>query len=373
LKRSIPVGKIFGISIRIHPSWVVIFGLVVWALASSYFPINYPRWPLALSVGVSVATSLLFFVSVLLHELSHSLVARHYNIPVSSITLFILGGVAEITEEPREPKAEFLIAIAGPLSSMFIGLIFAALWLFLPLMAEIVIAVSFWLAWINLMLGIFNLVPGFPMDGGRVLRSLIWWKTGDLDRSTRIASSIGQGIGLLFIIGGVSLIFYGMLLNGLWISLIGWFIRSAAASSYRQLTLRQLMKGHKAKDVMTDDCRLIDPGLNIEQLVNDYILTSGRRCFAAGKDGRVEGVVTLQEIKNLPRDEWKETKIGQIMAPLETLQSIGPEDELEHAFKLLTSKNINQLPVIEEGRLLGMLARDNLLNFISLKEGLSLE
>lgn len=371
--QGILIGKVFGISIRLHLSWFIIFGLVTWALASNYFPANYPNWSTGLAIGVSFATSLLFFSSVLFHELSHSLMAKKYGIPVSSITLFILGGVAEIAEEPRKPKEEFMVALAGPLSSVIIGLIFAVLWLALPLKAEVFIAVSFWLAWINLMLGLFNLTPGFPMDGGRVLRSLIWWKTGNLDKSTRIASNIGQGVGLLFIIGGVSLVFYGMLLNGLWISIIGWFIRSAAASSYRQLTLRQLMKGHKVKEVMADDCLLIDPEMSIEQLVNEHVFSSGRRCFAIGGSGIVQGVITLKDIKNLSRNNWSETSVEQVMTPLKDLHIIGPEEDLGEAFKLLTEKNVNQLPVIAEGKLQGMLARDNLLNFISLKEGLGLE
>ncbi|MDD2251478.1 MAG: site-2 protease family protein [Dehalococcoidales bacterium] len=372
MENGIPVGRIFGISIRIHLSWFIIFGLVTWALAYNYFPLTYPGWSTGLTIGISLVTSLLFFLSVLIHEISHSLVAKKYGIPVSSITLFILGGIAEIAEEPKEPKVEFLVAIAGPLSSIIIGIIFGALWLTLPIGAEAVIAVSFWLAWINLMLGVFNLLPGFPMDGGRVLRSLIWWKTDDLDRSTRIASNIGQGVGMLFILGGIFLIFYGLLLNGVWISIIGWFIRSAAASSYRQLTVRQLMKGHTVKEVMSLDCSMVEPDMSVKKLVNDHILPSGKRCFGVTLEGQIKGLVVLADVKKLERSEWEGTRVEQIMTPLDQLKAVGPEEELGEAFKLLTKNNINQLPVIMDGRLEGILARDNLLNFISLKEGLGL-
>jgi len=305
---------------------------------------------------------------VLAHELMHSLVAKRYNIPVHSITLFILGGIAQITEEPKKPRIEFMVALAGPLMSITLGLIFGILWLALPLHAEIAIAVSFWLAWINLLLGVFNLIPGFPMDGGRILRSLIWWRTKNLDRATYAASKVGQGIGLIFMIGGVSIIFSGMIFNGIWISIIGWFIFNAATSSYQQLSFQQILEGHKVKEVMFTGTRSVAPEMSVDELVNDHIFTSGQRFFSVTDQGKLKGLVTLQDVKALPRKEWAKTSVGQIMTPLDKLQTVGPHDELVTAFRVLTQQNINQLPVVSDGYLVGMIARDNLLAFISLQE-----
>jgi len=342
--------------------------LVTWALAYNYFPATYSGWSTGVTITVSLVTSLLFFASVLVHELMHSLVAKHYGIPVSSITLFILGGIAQITEEPDRPRVEFMVALAGPLTSIATGLVFGLLWLFLPLEAEIAVAVSFWLAWINLLLGVFNLIPGFPMDGGRVLRSILWWRTGNLERATYFASNIGQAVGLLFIIGGVFLIFYGLLLNGLWISIIGWFIRSAAASSYQQMSLQQILKGHKVKEVMSAECSMIEPDMSVDRLVNDYVLPTGKRCYAVAVEGKVKGLVALPDIKSVPREQWSETRVEAVMTPLVKLKTVGPEEDLASAFRLLTSENVNQLPVVSGEMLEGMLARENLLSFISLKE-----
>ena len=198
LKEGFPIGRLFGISIRLHYSWFVIFALVIWALSTDYFPVAYPHWSIGISISAGVITSLLFFMSLLAHELMHSLVAQHYGIPVRAITLFVFGGVSQITEEPHEARTEFRIAVAGPLTSIILGGIFWLLWYLLPPALDVVAAVSFWLAWINILLAVFNLVPGFPLDGGRVLRSIIWWRTRNLLRATQIASNIGRAIGFIF-------------------------------------------------------------------------------------------------------------------------------------------------------------------------------
>jgi len=368
MRSEIGLGRILGISIRIHLSWFIIFGLVTWALAENYFPTTYPGWSAALTITVSLVTSLLFFVSVLAHELMHSLVAKRYGIPVSTITLFILGGIAHIAEEPKKPRVEFLVAIAGPLTNITIGVVCGVAWLALPMSAEIAVAVSFWLAWINLMLGVFNLVPGFPMDGGRVIRAWLWWRSGNLDQATRTASGIGKTVGLLFIIGGVFLIFYGMFLNGLWIAIIGLFIRNAAASSYRQLSFGQIFKGRKVKDVMSDDCIFVDMDMDLEKLVGEYIFTSRQRCFAVSSAGSLKGLVTMRDIKAVPENKWQSTKVGDVMTPLDKVQSVGPEDELTRVFILMNSGNVNQLPVLADGHLAGMITRNNLLAFINFRQ-----
>ncbi len=370
MRSSLQIGNLFGISIRIHLSWLIIFGLVSWALATNYFPVAYPEWSMPLTIAVSITTSLLFFSSVLVHEIMHSLVARKYGIPVSSITLFVLGGIAEMTEEPKEPKIELLMAAAGPLTSITLGLIFGILWLGLPLSFEIGVAVSFWLASINLMLGVFNLIPGFPMDGGRILRSVLWWKTSNLNKATYIASKIGQSIGLIFIIAGVVLIFSGFLLNGIWISVIGWFIFNAAGASYQQLTFQQFLGGHKVKEIMTTDCYLIDGNMTADTLLNHHIFPNARRCFMVKAGNSIQGIITLSDIKMLSPEDLASTAVARIMTPLNRLHSVKPDDYLIDAFKIMAQYNINQLPVLSNSNLEGMIARDNLLSFINIKESL---
>ena len=365
LSEGIPIGRIFGISIRIHISWFLIFGLLTWALTVSY-PAD---WGLAVRITTAVVTSLLFFASVLLHELMHSIVAIRNKIPVKSITLFIFGGVSQITEEPREPGMEFRIAIAGPLTSLILGGVLWGLYFLLPPGVAVLRSVVNWLGWINLTLGAFNLVPAFPMDGGRVFRSIIWWRTRDLQRSTRIASSVGQGIAVLMIIGGIYLFFftaYGV--NGLWFALIGWFLYSAASGSYRQLMLQQKLQGHSAKEIMTRDCTQVRPDLSVDKLVNDVVLPSGKRCFIVSSDSRPDGMVTLQEIKDVPGPDRNTRTVGQIMKPFNQLKTVSPDTDLATVMRILTEQDVNQVPVVENGQLVGMIARDNLLNFISLKE-----
>ena len=254
LGAGIPLGKIFGISLRLHYSWFIVFLLVTWALADGYFPTIYPHWSLATSLAVGLATSILFFASVLTHELAHSLGAQSAGIPIHSITLFIFGGVSQMTQEPERPGVEFRLALAGPATSLALGVLFWAIGVLTQETSEPLAALTGYLSWINFLLAGFNLIPGFPLDGGRVLRAVIWWRTGKFRSATRIASAIGRSVGYLFIFGGISLIFWGLLLNGLWIALIGWFLQNAAAGSYRQLALQDMLQGHSVSEVMTRDC-----------------------------------------------------------------------------------------------------------------------
>jgi len=368
ISEGIPVGRIFGITIRIHVSWLIIFGLLTWALTFNFSS----DLSLGIRITAAVVTSLLFFASVLLHELMHSVVAIRNKIPVKAITLFIFGGVSQITEEPNEPGVEFRVAIAGPLTSIVLGGVLLGLYWLLPASAGVVRVAVNWLWWTNIVLGAFNLVPAFPMDGGRVLRSIIWWRTRNLRRSTRIAAGIGQGVALLLIFGGIYLFFftpYGV--SALWLALIGWFLYSAASGSYRQLVLQQALQGHEAKEIMTRDCAQVSPDTNVEKLVNDLVLPTGKRCFIVSRDSRLQGMVTLQEIKDVPQAERAARTVGEIMKPVEKLKSVGPNEDLSTVMRILTEQNINQVPVMENGKLVGMIARDNLLNFISLKEGVS--
>lgn len=374
LRGGIPIGRAFGIQLRLHYSWFVIFALVTWALAASYFPTTYPGWSLSAKIIAGLITSLLFFGSVLAHELMHSVVAQHQGIPVRSITLFILGGVSQISGEPKQPGEEFRMAIVGPLTSLIIGGIFWLIWFELKsspsLSYQYVSGVSYWLGYINIILAVFNLIPGFPLDGGRVLRSIIWGANHNLRGATRIASNIGRGVGYLFIFGGVVLIFSGNFFNGIWIALIGWFLESAAAGSYRQVALRDILRGHTVSEIMTKDCLMVSSDITVEKLVNEFVLTSGRRCFPVVVEGRVLGLVTLHNIKAIPREQWSLKKVREVMTPMANLKWVQPGDELSHALQVLTENDVNQLPVIQDSNIVGMIGRDNVINFVEVRSGL---
>jgi Zn-dependent protease/CBS domain-containing protein len=364
LKGGIPLGKFFGISVRLHWSWFIIFFVVSWSLAAYYFPTTYPDWTTATSVVTGLATSILFFSSVLAHELAHSLVAKSSGLPIQSITLFILGGVSQMTEEPKQPGTELRVALAGPLTSLAIGGICWAIWFAARDANEPVAAVASWLGWINIVLAIFNLIPGFPLDGGRVLRSIIWWRSNNLRSATRTASAVGRGFGYLLIFGGIFLAFWSNWVSGLWLVFIGWFLENAAVGSYRQVALQDMLQGHTVSEVMTRECPEISPRLTVQQLVNDYVLNSGRRCFPVVEDNRSLGLVTMHNIKAVPRDLWPTKTVRETMTPLDRLKWVRPGQDLSTVMQLMTAEDINQLPVLHNSGIVGMVARDNLLSFI---------
>jgi len=367
-KGGIPFGRIFGITLKLHYSWFLVFGLVTWALSASYFPDAYPEWSTGKAIVAGVLTSLLFFISLLAHELMHSLTAKAKGLGIESITLFVFGGVSRITSEPKTPKDEFLIAAAGPLTSLLLGAVFWGLWYAVEGNSGFVEGVSFWLGWINVSLAGFNLIPGFPLDGGRILRAILWWRSGNVKKATKTASDIGRGVGWAFILGGVWLIFWGALFNGLWLALVGWFLQNAAQGSYRQLAIQDMLKGHTVSEVMVRDCPAIPPELTIDRLVHEHIFTSGRRCFPVVEEGRVTGLVTMHEIKSVPRDRWSMATVKQAMTPFDHLSVVRPGEELAEALRIMTEEDVNQMPVVEEdGRMVGMIARDNLLSYISVR------
>jgi Zn-dependent protease len=292
LRGGIPIGRIWGIELRLHYSWFFIFALVTWALVTSYFGVLTPEWNLGTRIAAGIITSILFFGSVLAHELMHSRVALNQGTQVQSIVLFALGGVSQIGGEPKRASDEFRMAFAGPVTSLILGGIFGGIWFALKDSGQFGIqfaaAIAYWLGIINIALGVFNLIPGFPLDGGRVLRSILWGINHDIRKSTRIASDVGRVFGYLFILGGIWLFFSGLFFNGLWLILIGWFLISAATGSYRQLVLQDMLKGHIASEIMTRECITVDPALSVEKLINENILTTGRRCFPVVSDNRLQ-------------------------------------------------------------------------------------
>jgi Zn-dependent protease/CBS domain-containing protein len=372
LKNAWRIGRLFGIDIHIDSSWIVIFILFSWSLAGTYFPKAYPGWPSGLYWAMGVLTSLLVFASVLVHELSHSIVAQKQGDKVSRITLFILGGVSQISEEPKEPVKEFRMAVAGPVSSFILAGAFLGISILLKSVSQPLGGAARYLAIINAGLGVFNLLPGFPMDGGRVLRSILWKTSGDLKKATKIASVSGQVIAFLLIFLGVGRILRGDF-GGLWFILIGWFLQNASVRGYEQVAVKSVLQGMKARDLMATDFETIPPGLSVERLVDDYILKKKERVFlVTGFEGGLQGIVCLEDVKATPRGRWPETTVGEIMTPRDELQAVGPEADGNEILARLTAANVHQVPVMEGDRVAGVICRTDVLKAIQLRNELGI-
>lgn len=363
---GISIGRLFGVELRLDYSWFVIFALVAWMLAGGHFPMMYQGWSTATYWMVGVLTSLVFFASVVAHELAHSTVSRSVGVPVRSITLFIFGGMASLDREPDRPRDELLIAAAGPVASLVLAGLFAALGRLTDPTAPIGAAAT-WLGWINLSLALFNLIPGFPLDGGRVLRAVVWGATHDLRSATRIAAAVGRVVAFAFIFWGVARVFAGDVAGGVWIVLIGWFLDSAAAQSWRDIALRDLLAGYTVRDVLMTDCPHIPLDATLDAVVDQQVLPSGRRCFPVVEGGALRGLLTLHRIKEVARERWASTRAGDAMIPREELKTVHPEDSLSAVLDRMTTEDVNQFPVMDDGRLVGMVARDGLLRFIQLR------
>ncbi len=361
MRSQISLGKVFGIRIGLHFSWFLIALLIVFSL-SAQFRAAGPAWSPALVFGLAAATAILFFVSLLLHELAHSLVARAHGIPVREITLFALGGVSQIEGESPDAKTEFRIAIVGPLTSFAIGLLClgVAAVLAAAIPAKVMMA---WLGYINFGLGAFNLIPGYPLDGGRVLRALLWWKSGDADRATRAAAKSGQVVGGLFIALGIVQFFFGMNSGGLWIVFIGWFLLQAAGETRRQVGLKHAFEDVRVSDIMSHDCATVDGRQSVQELV-DRLFKTGRRCFVVMDDGHVAGLVTPNEIRQVNRSQWPVTLVDAVMRPLQGLQAVRPDAPLGSALQVMARENVNQLPVMSNSHLEGVLSRAEVLNYL---------
>jgi len=369
MRGSLTLGRVLGIPIRLHSSWFLVAALVTWSLAGGYFPQEYPGWAAATYWVVGAVTAVLFFASVLLHELGHSVLALREKVPVRSITLFIFGGVAQISREPPTAGAEFRIAIAGPLTSLALAGLSGLLRSVVPGDA-VLAAPAAYLARINLGLALFNLIPGFPLDGGRVLRSVLWGLGASFRGATRWASWAGRGVAFLFILAGVGQMFLGGFLNGLWIAFIGWFLNNAAESSYQQVVLRDMLAGVTAKDVMSEQCVTVPSDLRLNRLVEDHVLSAGHRCFFIAEGGDLEGLITLHNIKAVPRGRRDEFTAGQVMTPVDALFRAGPDEDLLTLLQRMDEADVNQVPVMDNGHLLGVITREHLLRYMRLRSEL---
>lgn len=358
---GIRILRVWGIPIYLHVSWFIIFALITLSLAKQ-FTSQHPGWSESQHWALGIITSIFFFASVVFHELSHSFVAIRYRIPVKSITLFIFGGLAGIGREPDNAKQEFNIAIAGPLSSIFLA---GCFWLVTRFFHgnEMVVAAARWLWEINLALAIFNLVPGFPLDGGRILRGIAWGITGNFERATRIAANAGRVFAYLMILVGVWQALTGNWVEGLWTAFIGWFLLSAAQESYAQVAIRNTLTGVRVQDVMTQDIPTVTRDMSIEEYVHEVLRTGILTHIVVGAEKPV-GLVSLQAARAVPRDEWTNTSIQAVMLPVERIQWASPEELVLAVLERMQKQDIAQMPVISEGHILGMISRDSILRVL---------
>lgn len=363
METGLKLGYIWGIPISLHLSWFLIFALLTWSLSTGYFPTEYPQLAGMTHVILGVVTGILFFASVLAHELGHAYLALRNKIPVKSITLFIFGGVAQIGQEPQSPGVEFRIAIAGPLVSLGLAVLFGATFLLdqaIPYLA----APSLYLMRINLILALFNMIPGFPLDGGRVLRAIVWRFTNSFQRATQIASLSGQAVAFGFIGLGIFTIFSGQFFNGVWLVFIGWFLQNAAASTHAQANIQQHLRGIKVGQVMSRNCSRVGSLIPISTLVEERVLTGGERCFFVADNGKLEGMLTLKDISKVPQPSWRFTTTRQAMVPANRLVSVTPDTELMIALQTMDNADVAQIPVIVEGELVGVLSREQIVHYL---------
>ncbi|MCL6620944.1 MAG: site-2 protease family protein [Syntrophobacterales bacterium] len=361
--------RIAGIRITLDFSWFVVFTLVLVALAVGYFPRNFPGHDTQAYWLAGLAATLLFFTSVLLHELTHSLVAKRNGLEIPEITLFIFGGVAKMGEEPKDPRVELKVAIVGPLCSFALAAFFGlAKGVLAGFASALTVAVAGYLAWINLALGFFNLIPGFPLDGGRVLRAILWWRTGSQTYATKVASDIGKGFAVALMLLGALQIFAGALINGLWLLFIGMFLRSMSAHGYEELVIRKALESVPLREVMVREVVQVPPDLPISQLVQDYILRYGYRGFPVAEDGRIVGVVSLNEVREVPRPRQDEVRVRDIMLPLSEDLIIDPEATLAQALARMLKSGEERLLVMADGRLTGLITKTGLLRFVQIKQ-----
>jgi Zn-dependent protease len=373
VESSIKLGRVFGIEIGLHYSWFLIALLITLSLVAQ-FHAEHGEWDESVIWSAAVVTSLLFFASLILHELSHALTARARHLPVGAITLFALGGVSRIQREPQGPGTEFLIGFVGPLTSALVGgacllLAGAAGWSPGAGPATPVQAVLYWLGHINFLLAVFNLIPGYPLDGGRVLRSLAWWVTGDAARATRIAARGGQAMAYLFIAYGLLRFFAGAGLGGLWFAFIGWFLLNAAGASYGQVEMLDRLRGVRVADVMERDCARVGSQARLQDVVDD-LLRSGRRCFVVVDGGAVVGLITPHELKEVPRERWGEVAVAEVMRPLERLHVVSPDSAVADSLEIMAREDVHQLPVVADGRLEGVVSRGDVIRVLKTREQL---
>ncbi len=366
---GIRLGKILGFEIRLDWSWMFIFFLVVYTLAVGWFPMRHPNFSSPVNWVLGIVAALLLFVSVLVHELTHSVMSRRYGTEVKGITLFLFGGVSQTADEPKKPSEEFWMAIAGPISSLVLAAIFYSLRQ-TGLMAgwpEPVVAILYYLAFINVLLGLFNLIPGYPLDGGRVFRSIIWGATNNIEKATRYASYVGQAFGFMLIAFGFFNVLGGGFIGGLWLIFIGWFLAGAARSSYEQLMLRQALSGIPVEQVMTTDVPVIPAEMSIREFVDEHLLHNDYSCYPVIEGTEIVGVVGAEEVRSMPSAEWQVATVGQIAHRVNGAYKISKDQDAWDALTQIATENACRLMVMEGDRLAGTIGKDSIYRLVQTK------
>ncbi len=358
---GIPLGRVLGIPLYLHPSWFVIFLLITVSLRTQ-FTSQHPGWTPTQHWALGIITSILFFASVVFHELSHSVVALRYRIPVKSITLFVFGGLASIQREPEQAKQEFNIAIAGPLSSLFLAACFFLVAHYFH-GEEMVASAAKWLWEINLLLALFNLLPGFPLDGGRIFRGIVWAITGNFTKATRLASNAGRLLAYLMIFLGVWQALHGNWVGGLWTAFIGWFLLTAAQESFAQVAIRSTLTGVRVEDIMSRDIPTVPRDMSLEEYVHE-VLRTGKQYHIVTGAGNPVGLITIHAARSVPRDEWNNTSLQAAMTPIDKIQSAAPDEPVLGLLERMQSENVTQMPVISDGHIIGVIARETIIHML---------
>lgn len=367
--RTFKLFSVWGFSVGIDASWFVIAILVSWSLAAGLFPFQFPGLTPQVYWAMGVAGALALFASIVIHELSHAKAAQHYGLQIRGITLFIFGGVAEMTEEPPTPRSEFVVAIAGPLASIALGAFFAALTVVGGQMAwpVPVLGVLQYLAWINFVVVLFNLVPAFPLDGGRVLRSILWKLRDNLRWATKVTSAIGSGFGVVLIALGVLSFISGNLIGGLWWFLIGMFLRYAAQMSYRQLVVRQLLEGEPVLRFMQGTPDTVPQSASIADLVENHVYRLHHKMFPVVDNGHLLGCVSTREIREVPREEWDKRTVAEVMETCSAENTVPPKADAMRTLSRMNRTGRSRLLVVDDNQLKGIITLKDLTRFISLK------
>lgn len=370
MESTFRLARIRGIDVGIHYTWFIAFVVFAIILARGQYPNTYDDWSETQYWIVAIITVLLLFLSVVLHEFGHAITAQSRGVPVRSITLFIFGGVAVLERDAEEAGDEFLIAIAGPVVSLALGGLFGAIWYVLRDVNEQLSALLAYLAFINVVLAVFNMIPGFPLDGGRVLRAIIWRITGSMRRATRIVATIGVGFGTLFIFIGILTIATGNLVNGIWGIVLGWFLQNAAQQSQAAVEQEHAFRGYTVRELMNPRPVVVTPDVDLNTLAEDYILAANARGMPVMEGGRLIGIVTVNDLKKVDRRRWGELRVADVMTPARDLKVVDPTADLPSALQIMAQNGFHQLPVVEDGRLLGLLTRFEIVRFLQTRQEL---
>ena len=365
--------RVFGIDILVHWSWFGIFALLTWWLATGFFHDEYGDWTPEERWASAVAAALIFFVSILLHELAHSLVAKREGLPVTSITLFIFGGVSALGGEPSTPGQEFRVAIVGPLVSFVLAAMFGAAAIaghFSGVGREPPSAIALYLAIINFAVGVFNMMPGYPLDGGRVLRAALWARGRNLLAATRRASLAGTFLAFILIALGVVSILAGNFIGGAWFIVIGWFLRNVSEASYQQLLFRSILEGTMVGEMVKRDFNAAPPDTSLDTLVQEFMLAFGLRCVPIVAGQELLGLLTMQDLRRVPREEWATTSVFKAMTPRQKLYTVDVREDVTEAMQIMARENVHQLPVMEAGLFIGFITRADVLRLMQLRSEL---